>query len=142
MRRTKIVATIGPSSDSLDALNALVTAGVDVFRLSFAHGDIPSCIERLRRVRTAAPHAAIACSSASLRSALLGYQATNTSIAVARRAGSRWASAAWNASYSAGLAKLERFWAASSTEKPESSRVNTRTMRRTTPGRLPSPGLT
>mgnify|MGYP006284438047 FL=1 len=59
MRRTKIVATIGPSSDSLDALNALVTAGVDVFRLSFAHGDIPSCIERLRRVRTAAPHAAI-----------------------------------------------------------------------------------
>ena len=59
MRRTKIVATIGPSSDSLDALHALVTAGVDVFRLSFAHGDIPSCIERLRRVRTAAPHAAI-----------------------------------------------------------------------------------
>ena len=59
MRRTKIVATIGPSSDSLDALNALVTAGVDVFRLSFAHGDIPSCIERLRRVRTAAPRAAI-----------------------------------------------------------------------------------
>ena len=59
VRRTKIVATIGPSSDSLDALNALVTAGVDVFRLSFAHGDIPSCIERLRRVRTAAPRAAI-----------------------------------------------------------------------------------
>jgi pyruvate kinase len=37
----------------------LVSAGVDVFRLSFAHGDIPSCVERLRRVRSVAPHAAI-----------------------------------------------------------------------------------
>ena len=34
-------------------------AGVDVFRLSFAHGDIPSGIERLRRVRAIAPELAI-----------------------------------------------------------------------------------
>jgi pyruvate kinase len=34
-------------------------AGVDVFRLSFAHGDIPSGIERLRRVRAIAPDLAI-----------------------------------------------------------------------------------
>lgn len=59
MRRTKIVATIGPSSESDERLAELVAAGVDVFRLSFAHGDIPSGIERLRRVRAAAPDAAI-----------------------------------------------------------------------------------
>ena len=59
MRRTRIVATIGPASDSDEVLRGLVDAGVDVFRLSFAHGDIPSGIERLRRVRAIAPHLAI-----------------------------------------------------------------------------------
>ena len=58
MRRTRIVATIGPSSDSDDVIKGLVLAGVDVFRLSFAHGDIPSNIERLRRLRELAPDAA------------------------------------------------------------------------------------
>ena len=59
MRRTRIVATIGPASDSDEKLKELVKAGVDVFRLSFAHGDIPSGIERLRRVRAIAPDLAI-----------------------------------------------------------------------------------
>ncbi len=59
MRRTRIVATIGPASDSDETLKELVLAGVDVFRLSFAHGDIPSCVERLRRVRAIAPDLAI-----------------------------------------------------------------------------------
>jgi len=59
VRRTRIVATIGPASDSDEKLKELVLAGVDVFRLSFAHGDIPSCIERLRRVRAIAPDLAI-----------------------------------------------------------------------------------
>ncbi|MDE3044848.1 MAG: pyruvate kinase, partial [Acidobacteriota bacterium] len=59
MRRTKIVATIGPASDSDEMLKSLVAAGVDVIRLSFAHGDIPSGIERLRRVRAIAPDIAI-----------------------------------------------------------------------------------
>ncbi|HEY5093169.1 MAG TPA: pyruvate kinase [Acidimicrobiales bacterium] len=59
MRRTRIVATIGPASDSDEVLLNLVKAGVDVFRLSFAHGDIPSGIERLRRVRALAPDLAI-----------------------------------------------------------------------------------
>ena len=59
MRRTKIVATIGPASDSDEVLKELVAAGVDVIRLSFAHGDIPSGIERLRRVRAIAPDLAI-----------------------------------------------------------------------------------
>ena len=59
MRRTRIVATIGPASESDEVLRGLVEAGVDVFRLSMAHGDIPSCIERLRRVRAIAPTTAI-----------------------------------------------------------------------------------
>lgn len=59
MRRTRIVATIGPASDSDEKLKQLVEAGVDVLRLSFAHGDIPSGIERLRRMRAIAPDLAI-----------------------------------------------------------------------------------
>lgn len=59
MRRTRIVATIGPASDSDDKLKELAMAGVDVFRLSFAHGDIPSGIERIRRIRAIAPDLAI-----------------------------------------------------------------------------------
>jgi pyruvate kinase len=59
VRRTRIVATIGPASDSDEKLKELVLAGVDVIRLSFAHGDIPSGIERLRRVRAIAPELAI-----------------------------------------------------------------------------------
>lgn len=55
MRRTRIVATIGPASEGADTLRRLVEAGVDVFRLSMAHGDIPSSLERLRRVRAIAP---------------------------------------------------------------------------------------
>jgi pyruvate kinase len=38
MRRTKIVATVGPASRSPEQLERLVQAGVDVFRLNFSHG--------------------------------------------------------------------------------------------------------
>src|SRR5580658_1649888 len=37
-RSTKIVATLGPASDSPDAVNRLLQAGVDVFRLNASHG--------------------------------------------------------------------------------------------------------
>ena len=37
-RRAKIVATLGPSSDTRDRINELITAGIDVARLNFSHG--------------------------------------------------------------------------------------------------------
>jgi pyruvate kinase len=38
MRRTKIIATLGPSCSSEDTIHRLLTSGVDVFRLNFSHG--------------------------------------------------------------------------------------------------------
>ena len=38
MRRTKIVATLGPAVDSLEAMVALLEAGADVFRMNLSHG--------------------------------------------------------------------------------------------------------
>jgi pyruvate kinase len=37
-RKTKIVATLGPSSSSPQTIRALFEAGVDVFRFNFSHG--------------------------------------------------------------------------------------------------------
>jgi pyruvate kinase len=37
--KTKILATIGPASNNLDTLRSLATAGANVFRLNFSHGD-------------------------------------------------------------------------------------------------------
>lgn len=54
MRHTKIVATVGPSSQSDDVLAALVAAGVDVFRLNFSHGTREWHGELFGRIRAAA----------------------------------------------------------------------------------------
>ncbi|MGD0273253.1 MAG: pyruvate kinase [Gaiellaceae bacterium] len=45
-RRTKIIATLGPASSSLDDVRALAEAGADAFRLNFSHGE-PAEHERL-----------------------------------------------------------------------------------------------
>ncbi len=52
--RTKIVATIGPASDSPDMLAALIDAGVDVVRLNLSHGRLEDHLERLGRIRAVA----------------------------------------------------------------------------------------
>ncbi len=39
LTRTKILATLGPASDSLETLEELINAGVGAFRLNFSHGD-------------------------------------------------------------------------------------------------------
>jgi pyruvate kinase len=50
-RRTKIVATLGPASDSPEQLRALVAAGMDAARLNLSHGTHADHAERARRVR-------------------------------------------------------------------------------------------
>ena len=48
---TKIVATVGPASDPEEVLTELIKAGVDVFRINMAHGDIQQAQDRLDRIR-------------------------------------------------------------------------------------------
>jgi pyruvate kinase len=50
-RRTKIVATLGPASDSPENLRALVMAGMDAARLNLSHGTHDQHAERAQRVR-------------------------------------------------------------------------------------------
>jgi pyruvate kinase len=57
MRHTKIVATVGPSSASREILAALVTAGVDVFRLNFSHGSHDSHAAAVTLIREVAASA-------------------------------------------------------------------------------------
>jgi pyruvate kinase len=54
MRRTKIVATIGPASRDPEVLRRMVAAGLDVARLNFSHGDRELHAENADRVRAAA----------------------------------------------------------------------------------------
>ncbi len=50
-RRAKIVATIGPSSDSRETLSALIEAGIDVARLNFSHGTHESHLKQIELIR-------------------------------------------------------------------------------------------
>ena len=50
-RRTKIVATLGPASDSPEGLRALIAAGVDAVRLNLSHGTHADHAERAWLVR-------------------------------------------------------------------------------------------
>jgi pyruvate kinase len=54
MRRTKIVATIGPASRDPQTLRRMVEAGMDVARLNYSHGTLEEHAETARRVRSAA----------------------------------------------------------------------------------------
>ncbi len=51
--KTKIVATIGPASDSPEMLERLIRAGLNVARLNFSHGDFTQHGERIARLRAA-----------------------------------------------------------------------------------------
>ncbi len=53
-RRTKILATLGPATESPEVLDRLVKAGVDVVRLNFSHGSPEEHQARAERVRAAA----------------------------------------------------------------------------------------
>ncbi len=54
MRRAKIVATLGPASDSVEKIKELIQAGLDVARVNMSHGTHESQGELIGRVRTAA----------------------------------------------------------------------------------------
>jgi len=50
-RRTKIVATIGPATQSEEVITELIKAGVSTFRLNFSHGDHKEHEERIKTIR-------------------------------------------------------------------------------------------
>jgi pyruvate kinase len=54
MRRTKIIATVGPASDSDRVLDALLASGTDVVRLNFSHGTHATHAATFDKVRAAA----------------------------------------------------------------------------------------
>ena len=59
--KTKIVATIGPASNSPDILERLIRTGMNVARLNFSHGNFEQHAEVIERIRnvskvTASPH--------------------------------------------------------------------------------------
>lgn len=51
-RRTKIVATLGPATQSQEVIEGLIKAGVDLVRLNFSHGSAEEHIERAALVRS------------------------------------------------------------------------------------------
>lgn len=51
MKKTKIVCTIGPSSDSYEVLKALVNEGMNVARLNFSHGTHPEHKKRIDTIK-------------------------------------------------------------------------------------------
>jgi pyruvate kinase len=58
-RRTKIVATIGPASDRADTMRAMGRAGMDVARVTLAHGTTAEAVDRIRRLREVVPHVGV-----------------------------------------------------------------------------------
>lgn len=50
-RRSRILATLGPASSTLERIRELVAAGADVFRLNFSHGSHADHAERYRQIR-------------------------------------------------------------------------------------------
>ncbi|SFB83009.1 pyruvate kinase [Marinospirillum celere] len=54
LRRTKIVATLGPATDRPGELDRVLSAGVDVVRINMSHGSPEEHLDRVKRVRQAA----------------------------------------------------------------------------------------
>jgi len=50
MRKTKIVCTLGPASDSKEMLTELMLKGLNVARLNFSHGTHPEHLNRINMI--------------------------------------------------------------------------------------------
>ena len=51
VKKTKIVATLGPATSKKEVLRSMITAGVDVFRINFSHADYEDVKERVQMIR-------------------------------------------------------------------------------------------
>tara|TARA_R110002153_G_scaffold175648_1_gene328890 strand:+ start:1952 stop:3394 length:1443 start_codon:yes stop_codon:yes gene_type:complete len=51
LKKTKIVATLGPATSKKEVLRSMVNAGVDVFRINFSHADYDDVAERVKMIR-------------------------------------------------------------------------------------------
>ncbi len=54
-KKTKILATLGPASNSLEMIEKLIDAGANMFRLNFSHGSHEYHQETLENIRQAMP---------------------------------------------------------------------------------------
>src|SRR5690625_6958871 len=53
LKKTKMVCTIGPASESPEMLRTLISEGMDVARLNFSHGDYDEHAKRVKDIRDA-----------------------------------------------------------------------------------------
>jgi pyruvate kinase len=61
-QKTKIICTIGPSSSSLNVLRELISSGMNVARLNFAHGTVDEMRKNIKMIRTASSEEGRFCS--------------------------------------------------------------------------------
>ncbi len=52
MKKTKIVCTIGPASESLETLRELIKSGMNIMRLNFSHGTHEEHLDKVNKLRT------------------------------------------------------------------------------------------
>ena len=53
MKKTKILATLGPASDTVEVIEGLIKAGANLFRLNFSHGTHEYHLQTLKNIKTA-----------------------------------------------------------------------------------------
>ncbi|MEG0832372.1 MAG: pyruvate kinase, partial [Acidaminococcaceae bacterium] len=54
MKKTKIICTVGPSTDNVELLEQMLAAGMDIARFNFSHGNHANHAQRIAMVRLAA----------------------------------------------------------------------------------------
>ena len=51
IKKTKIVATLGPATSSEEVIEKMILAGVNVFRINFSHADYSDVSDRIKMIR-------------------------------------------------------------------------------------------